>query len=323
MTTLVTGATGLLGNNVVRLLLERGAAVRVLVRETADPRPLADLNVEVVAGDLQDPVSLHRSCQGVSGVVHAAAFVAIGRTGGELAQRINVEGTRALAEAARQTGARMVHVSSVDALAPATQRSPADEETAGSKPDCPYVTTKRAAEDVVRQGVQHGLHATIVNPAFMLGPWDWKPSSGRMLLEVALRFSPAAPRGGVSICDVRDVAAGCLSALERGQRGRQYILAGHNMTYFDAWKLFAEVSGGRGPWSQARPPLTTVVGWFGDRVAGWTGREPDVNSVSVKMSHLWHHYSSRRAEQELNYRCRPARETVADAWKWFAQHGYT
>lgn len=323
MTTLVTGATGLLGNNIARLLLERGVPVRALVRETADPRPLDGLEVDVVTGDLQDPGSLQRSCQGVSEVVHAAAFVAIGRTGVASAQRINVDGTRALAAAAHAVGARMVHVSSVDALAPATRQSAADEETPGSKPACPYVTTKRAAEAVIRQAVQRGLQAMIVNPAFMLGPWDWKPSSGRMLLEVALRFSPAAPRGGVSICDVRDVAAGCLAALERGQVGRQYILAGHNMTYFEAWKLFAEVAGSRGPWSQARPPLTTLIGWCGDRVASWTGREPDVNSVSVRMSHLWHHYSSARAEQELNYQCRAARETVADAWQWFVEHGYT
>ena len=323
MTTLVTGATGLLGNNIVRLLLERGVPVRALVRETADPRPLDGLDVDAVEGDLLDPVSLQQACQGVSEVVHAASFVAIGRTAAAAAQRINVDGTKALAAAAHAVGARMVYVSSVDALAPGTPQCLADEETPGSKPACPYVTTKRAAEDGIRQAVQRGLHAMIVNPAFMLGPWDWKPSSGRMLLEVALRFSPAAPLGGVSICDVRDVAAGCLAALQCGQAGRQYILAGHNMTYFEAWKLFAEAAGSRGPWSQARPPLTTLIGWCGDRVANWTGREPDVNSVSVAMSHLWHHYSSSRAEQELDYQCRAARETVADAWQWFVDHGYT
>ena len=323
MTTLVTGATGLLGNNIVRLLLERGVPVRALVRETADPRPLDGLDVDAVECDLLDPVSLQQACQGVSEVVHADAFVAIGRTAAAAAQRINVDGTKALAAAAHAVGARIVHVSSVDALAPGTPQCLADEETPGSKPACPYVTTKRAAEDGIRQAVQRGLHAMIVNPAFMLGPWDWKPSSGRMLLEVALRFSPAAPLGGVSICDVRDVAAGCLAALQRGQAGRQYILAGHNMTDFEAWKLFAEAAGSRGPWSQARPPLTTLIGWCGDRVANWTGREPDVNSVSVAMSHLWHHYSSSRAEQELDYQCRAARETVADAWQWFVEHGYT
>ncbi|MAV36050.1 MAG: HpnA protein [Planctomycetaceae bacterium] len=322
MTILVTGATGLLGNNVVRLLGQRGLAVRALVRKSADPRPLEGLDVDVVPGDLRDHASLERSCQGVSAVVHAAAFVAIGRTQRDLAESINVEGTRALADAARDVGAKMVHVSSVDALAPATPQRPADETTAGSKPACPYVVTKRSAEAVIRKAVESGLEGTIVNPAFMLGPWDWKPSSGRMLLEVARRFSPAAPRGGVSLCDVRDVAAGCLAALERGQPGRQYILAGHNMSYFSAWRLFAEVSSGRPPWMQARPPLTTLAGWCGDWVARFTGKEPDVNSASVRMAHLWHHYSSRRAADELGYHCRAARETVADAWQWFTEQGY-
>ena len=120
MTTLVTGATGLLGNNIVRLLLERGVPVRALVRETADPRPLDGLDVDAVEGDLLDPVSLQQACQGVSEVVHAAAFVAIGRTAAAAAQRINVDGTKALAAAAHAVGARMVYVSSVDALAPGT-----------------------------------------------------------------------------------------------------------------------------------------------------------------------------------------------------------
>ena len=237
MPILVTGATGLLGNNVVRSLLERGTRVRVLVRETSDPRPLEGLPVERAEGDVRDVDAVRAACGGADVVIHCAAHVHIGRTGLDLQQAVNVEGTRCVAEAALAAGCRMVHVSTVDALGLGSRRAPADEQTPlGRAVLCPYVVTKRAAEQQVLQYVNRGLHAVIVNPGCMLGPWDWKPSSGRMLLEVARGRAFVAPRGVNSYCDVRDVTAGVLAAAERGEPGRRYILGGHSKTYFEAWQ---------------------------------------------------------------------------------------
>src|SRR5689334_16344751 len=115
MTTLVTGATGFVGNNVVRLLLARGRHVRVLARESADERPLAGLALDIVRGDVRDRLAVERAVQDVGSVVHAAGMVHIGWQRREEQQAINVEGTRNVANAARQAGARMVYVSSIDA----------------------------------------------------------------------------------------------------------------------------------------------------------------------------------------------------------------
>lgn len=167
-----------------------------------------------------------------------------------------------------------------------------------------------------------GLDAVIVNPGFMLGPWDWKPSSGRMLLQVARRFTPVAPIGGCTVCDARDVAEGILAAVEQGQSGRRYILGGHPMSYFDLWWLMADVSGGRAPFIKAGPLMRWIGGAAGDVQRCMTGREPDVNSAAVGMSSLFHYYSSARAEAELGYYRRPAREAVESAWDWFLRHGY-
>ncbi|HEV3003888.1 MAG TPA: NAD-dependent epimerase/dehydratase family protein [Pirellulales bacterium] len=318
MLTLVTGATGLLGNNVVRLLLERGAAVRVLARKGSDPRPLEALEVDTAHGDVRDQCSVRRACQDVSRVVHAAAVVHIGWSGWEQQRAVNVEGTRNVAVAARAAGARLVHVSSVDALGYGTRAEPADEEAPlNGHVACPYVVTKRAAEQVVLEQVELGLDAVIVNPVFMLGPWDWKPSSGRMLLAVARGKGLLAPPGGNDFCDVRDVAGGILAAAERGEPGRRYILGGEPLSYLEAWRMFASVSG-------ARPPLG-VVGRRLLRAAGVAGslwgricrREPDVNSAATAMSMLEHHFQSARAVAELGYSPRPAREAAEAAWDWF------
>ncbi|MCL4204707.1 MAG: NAD-dependent epimerase/dehydratase family protein [Pirellulaceae bacterium] len=323
MTVLVTGATGLVGNNVVRQLLNEGHSVRVLIRSACDPRPLAGLSVEVVQGDVRDSNAVRDACRGAEAVIHAAAMIHLGWRQLEPAREINVGGTRNVVAAAHEAGARLVHVSSVDTLGLGTPETPADEDTPpiGQVP-CTYVVTKREAEAVVREAIGRGLDAVIVHPGFMLGPWDWKPSSGRMLLTVARKFTPLAPTGGYSLCDVRDVTDGILAAWRRGTCGRNFILGGHNMRYADAWRLFAEVGQGAGPWFCAGPLMRVLGGRGGDLIAKITGREPDVNSAAVAMSSQYHYYHSDRAERELGYHIRPARETVVDAWQWFREHGY-
>ena len=176
MLILVTGATGLVGNNVVRQLVDRGDRVRVLQRAESPQEPLAGLPVEVAAGDVRDAPSVERAAAGVEAVVHAAGYVHVGWTNLNLHRGINVEGTRNVARAARLAGARMVHVSSVDALGLRSREQPADEETPPDR-SCtiPYPMTKREAEETLLAEVAQGLHGVIVNPVFMLGPWDWKP----------------------------------------------------------------------------------------------------------------------------------------------------
>jgi dihydroflavonol-4-reductase len=110
--------------------------------------------------------------------------------------------------------------------------------------------------------------------------------------------------------------------MDRGGTGRRYILAGNNMTYYDTWCLFADVSGGRRPLGRVGPVLAYLAGHAGDLMTKLTGREPDVNSAGVRMGSLHHYYSSARAEQELGYRTRSARESAECAWQWFTQHGY-
>jgi len=322
--TLVTGATGLVGNNVVRMLVDRAEPVRVLVRRTSDPRPLEGLDVEVVEGDVCDPESVRRACHGVVAVIHSAGYVEIGRSNLDRHRRINVEGTRHVAESARAVGARLIHVSSCDAVGINSLDEPADEETPLADPlPVPYVITKREAEQVVLDEVARGLDAAIVNPGFMLGPWDWKPSSGRMLLEVGSGRGFLAPRGWFSLCDVRDVAGGILAALQRARTGRRYILAGVTLSYLDAFRLFAEATGARHPWGQAGPIMLRLAGLGGDLWARITGHEPNVNSGAIALAALAKNYTSRRAETELGYRIRPTDETIRDAWAWFQEHGYT
>lgn len=323
MVTLVTGATGLVGNNVVRRLLDNGQPVRVLARSGADARPLAGLDVEIARGDVRDRQAVAAAMQGVAHVVHAAGHVHIGWRDSEAARAINVEGTRHVAEGALAAGARMVHVSSIDALGVLGRGEVGDENTAPRGGVlCPYVVTKRESEVVLLDAVSRGLHASIVNPGYMIGPYDWKPSSGRMLLQVARGWGLWAPLGANVFCDVRDVADGIRAALRQGQPGRRYILGGPLLSYFQAWRVFAKATGATPPVFPAGPMIRLGAGYFGDLVTLVTGREPDVNSAAVRISAQRRNFSSARAVKELGYHPRPLEEAAGDAWAWFRQNGY-
>ncbi|MEO2008091.1 MAG: NAD-dependent epimerase/dehydratase family protein [Pirellulaceae bacterium] len=331
MKTLVTGATGLLGNNVVRTLLDQGKHVRALVRRTSNSRPLEDLDVELITGDITDPASVEEAVKSTTGVIHCAGLVQIGSTNPAKHDQINHLGTVNVAEACQRLEIPLVHVSTVDALGIGAWDEPATETTARNGfEQCPYVKSNRAADRRICDLVKRGLTATIVYPGFMLGPWDWRPSSGKMLLSVAERWKPFAPAGGVSLCDVRDVALAIVTALEHLHVGKticeipsRYILAGENITYLEVWRLFARVSGGRGPIYWSGPLMRIAAGSWGDCWGKLTGNEPDVNSLAVRMSGQPHYFSSELAVRELNYRMSSAAEAAAAAWKWFVDNGYT
>lgn len=323
MLTLVTGATGLLGNNVVRELLMRGQEVRVLVRESSNLKSLAKLDVEHVVGATTDKEAVKRAVFGAGQIIHCAGHVHIGWSEKDLQRDVNVEGTRNIVTAARAEGSKLVHVSSVNALGLGTKEQPATETRAlpGIIP-CGYVLSKREADTVVQEEISKGLNAVTVYPGFMLGPWDWKPSSGRLLLGLALLFTPFCPNGGCSLVDARDVASGTLSALNLGKPGSKYILAGWNLSYWELLHLMASVTGAKGPVFPLGPVNRWIGGTFGDLLFKITGREPEINSASVRISAQKHYFSSELAEEQLNYSFRPARETIETAWKWFCDFGY-
>ncbi len=323
MTILVTGGTGFVGNNVVRKLLQIGFQVRVLVRDTAPQPCFEGLDVELVQGDICDSDSVIRACEDVDAVIHAAAMVHIGWTQLDRQREVNVGGTINLAKAALVNDIRMVYVSSVDALGIGAEDEPANEETPRTgKIPCSYVVSKSEAEQELRKFINDGLDAVIVNPGFMLGPHDWKPSSGKMLLEVALKKPPIAPSGGMTICHIGDVTEGILAALEKGKTGRNYILGGTLMSYFDAWSLIADIAGTKPPRRKMGKAITAIAGLVGDIAAKLTRRESDINSAAIKMGSLFHYYDSSRAEAELDYSITDPREAVEDAWEWFNTHGY-
>ncbi|MSQ02335.1 MAG: NAD-dependent epimerase/dehydratase family protein [Myxococcales bacterium] len=306
----VTGGTGLLGNNLVRFLVAAGADVRVLSRN-APRREFAGLAVTEIEGDLDDVGALQRLMEGAGCVVHAAAMVDIRFGDRERFEAVNVRGT-ANVLAALPVGARLVHVSTVDALGMRSREEPADEDCLPQPHEAgvPYVDTKRAADVLVQQSAADWI---IVYPTYMLGPWDWRPSSGRMVVEISHGKGKLAPGGGNNFVHVGDVVDALVTASGK-PRGGRWILGNENLSYVEAWALMAAVTG-------AAPPLGPLPRWVGstaavalDAVRATGVREGDINAASVRMSFLPHFFSAERARRELGMRQTPVREAIEAAW---------
>lgn len=330
MRILVTGGTGLLGNTILRQLTSDGHDVRALIRGEPSQMVFQGIEAEFFHADLNDLSKINSAVEGCDAVIHCAGLIHIGWHKLDESMIVNRDGTRNLVNACRSHSAALVHVGTVNTLAIGSRTNPADETTpldhAGGQISCSYVESKRAGVDVALDGVSHGLRATIIHPGFMMGPWDWKPSSGRMIQEVAKTWRPIAPAGGCSVCDSRDVACGVITAMHRliegkTENGRQYILAGENWTYFELWKHIAERTGRRRPIMPAGPAQRIIGQLVGNLTTQFKGEESDLNSAAVRMSSQFHWYDSSRARDELGYRTRQASQSIDDAVDWLSGRG--
>lgn len=320
----VTGGTGLVGNSVIRELLSRGMPVRALCRPGTSKACFEGLDVQIIDGDLSDSKFLCDAIRGCSNVIHCAAMIHVGWTRLDEARKVNVEGTRRIIEACLVNDAKLIYVSTVDTLLTATSvDTPVDEESSHgiTNTPCSYVVSKIEAEQWVRESIRDaGLKAVIIQPGFMLGPYDWKPSSGRMMLEVARAPIAFAPAGGCSLCDARDVALGIIAAIDKGRLGHAYILAGENVSYRELWSRMSRTAGREKPVYSPRRVMNAVAKFLDLALSILPLREGDINGAAITMGQLFHCYSSGKAREELGYSNRPSQETLDDAWQWLSKN---
>ena len=239
MKTLVIGAAGFLGSNLVRALLARGDEVRAMVRPRSTARTLARLDVERIDGDLNDAGSVERACRGVRVVFQTAAYYPSHTVPVKIAIAQALAETRTLLGALRQADVdRLVFTSTLLTIGFPPKDPEGPTRLANELdpfvpvfPDNPYLMAKAMMEqEVLQQAAGKGLPAVIVNPTIFYGPYDSKPTSGTQILMIARRRMPAYVQGPVNVIDVRDVADGMISAAERGRTGERYILGNWNTT---------------------------------------------------------------------------------------------
>ncbi len=320
----VTGASGHLGANVVRALVEAGESVRAV-----DVRPGAALNgldAEFLRGDVLDPSSLEGAFAEAEFVIHLAAKISIAGDPDGSVRRVNVDGVRNVAEAALAAGVRrLVHCSSLHAYDVGAIRGPVRENgpraTDSRLPA--YDRSKAAGEDELRRVIDRGLDAVILNPSGMFGPVDPEPSRmGRVLLAMFKGRMPITVAGAFDWVDVRDVAAALISAADRARTGENYLVGGHRASVTELGRLAAQVSGRRpprlvAPLGPVKFAAVTAVRVAGPRRAARLLLTPEsLHALETDPT-----IDCSKAIAELGYRPRPLAETVADLHASFVADG--
>ncbi|UCF68037.1 MAG: NAD-dependent epimerase/dehydratase family protein [Acidobacteriota bacterium] len=324
MTSLVTGASGHVGANLVRRLLKRGSKVRVIVHE--DSRALAGLDVERVRADVRDARSVLRAVAGARVVYHLAARITLAPRCDDEALKVNVEGTRHVVAACLESGVRrLIHVSSVHALEQRPQGFSLDEHrplALGAR-ELPYDRSKALAEQVVFDGVARGLDAVIVNPCAVLGPHDYKPSRmGTVLLALARRRLPALVAGGYHWIDARDLTEALVEAEKRGRTGERYLVAGPWCSLEDLAALVSETTGMSAPRLAAPMWLARICAPPSAAIGRIAGHEPLFSPTSLRVLRVANPVvCCERARDELGLTTRPLAQTVRDTIEWYREQG--
>lgn len=318
---LLLGATGLLGHNVLKLLLQKGYRVRAIVREgsVVDPGVLACAapgQLSLVRGSILDGKLLMSNLWGCDIAVNCSGTTDMTLTHLDDYLPLNSELPAMLARLMLETGGRtLIHLSSANTVDPGTAEKASDESTPFGGPFAAslYARSKREGERRLLEFAERhpGLRTVILLPGFMIGPYDMKPSSGKLLLSAYRKPLMAAPQGGKSFIDVRDVAAAVLGAIVNPDARGRYLTTGTALSLRDFFALQARVCGYRQSFIPLPRQLCLTVGAVGDRIESH-GRRIMATSRNVRQLLVEEYYDNTRARTELGMSISPLEGAISD-----------
>ena len=319
MEAFVTGGTGFVGANLVRLLLQQGYKVKALVRDNSCLTNLESLDLEIVRGDLNDDLVL--PMQGCQILFHVAAQYSLWKTDKDGLYRNNVLGTRNILKCARQAGIeRTVYTSSVAAIGVRQDAIPADEtyQSPVDKLIGDYKKSKYYAEREAIKAAQTGQDIVIVNPSTPIGALDLKPTpTGEIIVRFLQRKMPFYVDTGLNLIDVEDVARGHILALEKGRTGDRYILGNQNLTFARLLGKLEQITGLSAPQNTIPYQIPYSVAWLEENVLAKLGKQPSIALDGVRMSRQKMFYDPSKAVTELGLPQSDINDALRKAVKYF------
>lgn len=329
---LVTGATGFIGSALVRRLVARGEQVTAFVRAGSDLKPFEGLpndRFQLSYGDVTVEHTVYRALAGCSQIFHvASAFQYASRRPQQVLDAAKL-GTESVLSAVRRRGIENIVVtSSAGVLGTSSTPEPMDETHPFNLTDPEtYVQAKLEADKIVEQFVADGLPVVSVLPTAVFGPGDWKPTpNGQSLIEylkLPPSFTMPVSEGGISVVDVEDVVDGHIRAMEVGDVGERYILGGENVTFTEFFQMLADITGLAEPSDPKSRGFVSLLAKFIELKARLTGTPPVLTSrLARDYSHSYVWVTSEKAERDLGYQHRPARESLARSVRWLLENGY-
>ena len=325
MKALVTGANGFLASNVVRELNRREYSVRAMVRSTADLRALQGTDCELFYGNITNIIHAVEAVKDCDVVIHVAADTSQHYTTVESYMHTNVLGTLNMLEASVKNNVkRFIFVSTANTFGYGTKSSPGNENMPPKYPFTAsgYALSKMKAQELVLEyGNNRKIETVVVNPTFMIGPYDTKPSSGKIITMIYNKKFVLVPTGGKNFIHVADVAAGICNAIDKGKSGSCYLLANENLSYSEFYTKLEEVAGK--PFFQIKLPSRLLhVTALLVKLASKSGFKSDLNPVNARILGVDNYYSGKKAVNELMLPQTPVDIAISDALEWFRKNGY-
>lgn len=313
---LITGGTGFLGAWVVRTLLDEGAD-NLTVLASRIPEWMKDAGVTPVEGSVTEPDDLAAACKNASVVLHLAGKVSRDQADAALMNRVHLQGTRLICEAAKEAGVGTFVLASSSGTIAVSREPQIFDETYPPPLDIitrwAYYASKYFQERTAIEGFEgKGRKLVIMNPTLLLGPQDERLSSTKPVLDMLGRKIPYCPGGGISFVDVRDVASAIISAIEKGRHQEKYLLGAANMTFEEFFGRLSRLSGVPAPGLKVPKKLAVAGSGLIDSVfKNWGKPSPIAPSEVEQAEHFWY-FTSAKAEAELGFTPRDPQATLND-----------
>lgn len=332
---LVTGAAGFLGSHVCDELLGRGDRVRALVLPGDKSVRYIPEEVEIVEGNLCDVDSLETFFtipQGMESIViHCASMVTTNAEFNQKLMDVNVGGTKNMIDQCLQHPEcqKMVYVSSTGAI-PELPKGTAIKETDQFTPvnektqvGCYSQSKAMATQEVLNACKERGLKACVVHPSGILGPKDYAVGETTgTVIKIMNGKMPVGMGGSFNLCDVRDLAHGCVGAADKGRTGECYILGNKEVTLKEVCRMLHDASGCKTPYFYLPLGMAYKLAEQMEKKAEKTGEKPLMTNFAVYNLARNNQFDYSKAERELGYHTRPYAETLKDEAEWLVENGF-
>jgi len=323
---LVTGADGFLGSNLVRELLQRSYSIRAFVQKGRQQKTLAGLDIECLTGDILNEEDIFNAMEGCDAVIHTAASTSVWPSRSSIVNSVNINGTANVITAAlHYKVSRLIYVGSANSFSFGSKQQPGVEDTPykSEKYGLDYMDSKYKAQQLILKEVKEsGLNAVIVNPTFMLGPYDSNPSSGAIVLAIFNQKIPGYSIGGRNYICVKDTAAAIANALTMGRIGECYILGNQNLSYKEAFTRIAQIIGVPAPRFLLPSVFVKTYGIMGSVISKIGGRSPTVSYSMARIGCDEHYFSPAKAVAELGLSQTPIEVGIKECFEWLKENGY-
>jgi len=313
---LITGGTGFLGTHIVRQLIDAGQKnLRVMASHV--PEWMKDAGVEASEGSVTSREDVAAATKNISAIFHLAGKVSRDNSDAAAMNKIHVEGTRVLCEAAKESGVQAMILASSSGTVAVSEDEQIFDETFPQPVEVfsrwAYYASKYYQERTALANFDgDGRRLVMINPSLLLGPDDDRMSSTKPVLDFLARKIPYTPSGGLNFVDARDAADAFISALEKGRHQEKYLVGAVNMSFPEFFGKLSRLSGVSAPMLRVPKKLAMGGAGFIDSVFRNWGRSSPVAPNEVEQAEYFWYFDSSKAAEELGFEPREPQETLND-----------